>query len=215
MCPEPRGALNLWAGRGAQIPSKSPPPQPLVGRRRRATVTFGPEWLRVARTDCSPRGLGTSLVTAWPRAGPSYAGRAMPARGAGAAARTVWGTCIRRAATHATGEGHTHWHRVWRGYTGPWGSRNPLQKSSSHLSPGKRCEATAQSALGWYRPSVGVPETFGGYRSSGVLRLTIFSSGVPTYLLVVAPRAPVGPLDGLCGCSRARNMIPGVQFTPS
>ena len=34
-------------------------------------------------------------------------------------------------------------------------------------------------------------------------------------LLVVAPRAPVGPLDGLCGCSRARNMIPGVQFTPS
>eukprot|EP00964_Phaeocystis_antarctica_P053102 scaffold31129_cov59-Phaeocystis_antarctica.AAC.2 len=56
------------------------------------------------------------------------------------------------------------------------GSRNPLQKSSSHLSPGKRCEATAQSALGWYRPSVGVPETFGGYRSSGVLRLTIFSS---------------------------------------
>ena len=89
----------------------------------------------------------------------------MPARGAGAAARTVWGTCIRRAATHATGEGHTHWHRVWRGYTGPWGSRNPLQKSSSHLSPGKRCEATAQSALGWYRPSVGVPETFGGYSS--------------------------------------------------
>eukprot|EP00964_Phaeocystis_antarctica_P022140 scaffold12296_cov48-Phaeocystis_antarctica.AAC.1 len=26
-----------------------------------------------------------------------------------------------------------------------------LQKSSSHLSPGKRCGATAQSALGWYR----------------------------------------------------------------
>ena len=48
-------------------------------------------------------------------AGPSYAGRAMPARGAGAAARTVWGSYIRRAATHATGEGHTHWHRVWRG----------------------------------------------------------------------------------------------------
>ena len=22
---------------------------------------------------------------------------------------------VRRAATHATGEGHTHWHRVWRG----------------------------------------------------------------------------------------------------
>eukprot|EP00964_Phaeocystis_antarctica_P145699 scaffold111808_cov54-Phaeocystis_antarctica.AAC.1 len=30
----------------------------------RLTVTFGPEWLRVARTACSPRGLGTSLVTA-------------------------------------------------------------------------------------------------------------------------------------------------------
>eukprot|EP00964_Phaeocystis_antarctica_P020739 scaffold11462_cov68-Phaeocystis_antarctica.AAC.4 len=28
--------------------------------------------------------------------------------------------------------------------------------------------ATAQSALGWYRPSVGVPETFDG-RPSGVL----------------------------------------------
>eukprot|EP00964_Phaeocystis_antarctica_P047557 scaffold27518_cov66-Phaeocystis_antarctica.AAC.2 len=112
----------------------------------------------------------------------------MPARGAGAAARTVWGTCIRRAATHAMREGHTHWHRVWRGYMGPWGSRNPLQKSSSHLSPGKRCEATAQSALGWYRPSVGVPETFSGYRSSGVLRLTIFSSVSVQHLAPLAPR---------------------------
>eukprot|EP00964_Phaeocystis_antarctica_P022851 scaffold12758_cov45-Phaeocystis_antarctica.AAC.1 len=34
------------------------------------------------------------------------------------------------------------------------GARNPLQKSSSHLSPGERCGATAQSALGWYRPRV-------------------------------------------------------------
>ena len=42
------------------------------------------------------------------------------------------------------------------------GAQNPLQKSSSPLSPGKRCGATAQSALGLYRPSVGVPETFGG-----------------------------------------------------
>ena len=35
-------------------------------------------------------------------------------------------------------------------------------------SPGKRCGATAQSALGWYRPSVGVPETLDG-KPSGVL----------------------------------------------
>ena len=32
-----------------------------------------------------------------------YAGRAMPARGAGAAVRTVQGSCIRRTATRATG----------------------------------------------------------------------------------------------------------------
>ena len=34
-----------------------------VDERRRATLTLGPEseWLRVARTACSPRGLGTSL----------------------------------------------------------------------------------------------------------------------------------------------------------
>eukprot|EP00964_Phaeocystis_antarctica_P007410 scaffold4012_cov63-Phaeocystis_antarctica.AAC.5 len=57
------------------------------------------------------------------------------------------------------------------------GAEIPLYKNPPHTSsPDKRCEATAQSALGWYRPSVGVPETFGGYRSSGVLRLTIFSS---------------------------------------
>eukprot|EP00964_Phaeocystis_antarctica_P038495 scaffold22015_cov78-Phaeocystis_antarctica.AAC.4 len=36
------------------------------------------------------------------------------------------------------------------------------------LSPGRRGGATAQSALGWYRPSVGVPETLDG-RPSGVL----------------------------------------------
>ena len=33
----------------------------------------------------------------------------------------------------------------------------------AHTSSQRRCGATAQSALGWYRPSVGVPETFGGY----------------------------------------------------
>eukprot|EP00964_Phaeocystis_antarctica_P021194 scaffold11740_cov53-Phaeocystis_antarctica.AAC.1 len=37
--------------------------------------------------------------------------------------------------------------------------KSPPNTSSSHLSPGKRCGATAQSALGWYRPSVKVPET--------------------------------------------------------
>ena len=48
------------------------------------------------------------------------------------------------------------------------GARNPLQTSSPPLSPGRRGGATAQSALGWYRPSVGVPETLDG-RPSGVL----------------------------------------------
>ena len=60
------------------------------------------------------------------------------------------------------------------------GERVDLVLALMHLvkgqGQGQRCEATAQSALGWYRPSVGVSETFGGYRSSGVLRLTIFSS---------------------------------------
>ena len=59
------GTPHRAGGEPKSLPN--PPPQPpLVGRRRRATVTFGPEWLRVARTACSPRGLGTSLVTAWP-----------------------------------------------------------------------------------------------------------------------------------------------------
>eukprot|EP00964_Phaeocystis_antarctica_P085012 scaffold53634_cov36-Phaeocystis_antarctica.AAC.1 len=34
------------------------------------------------------------------------------------------------------------------------GARNLLQTSSPPLSPGRRGGATAQSALGWYRPSV-------------------------------------------------------------
>eukprot|EP00964_Phaeocystis_antarctica_P051218 scaffold29867_cov43-Phaeocystis_antarctica.AAC.3 len=68
----------------------------------------------------------------------------MPARSAGAAARTVRGTCIRRTATHATGEGHTHWHACGEGKWAGGGAQNPLQKSSSHLSPGKRCGATVR-----------------------------------------------------------------------
>eukprot|EP00964_Phaeocystis_antarctica_P006592 scaffold3568_cov49-Phaeocystis_antarctica.AAC.1 len=44
-----------------------------------------------------------------------------------------------------------------------WGSLRLKVKRDGHqtppLSPGRRGGATAQSALGWYRPSVGVPET--------------------------------------------------------
>ena len=35
------------------------------------------------------------------------------------------------------GEGHTHWHACGEGKRAGGGARNPLQKSSSHLSPGK------------------------------------------------------------------------------
>jgi len=56
----------------------------------------------------------------------------------------------RRAAHHPWSDAHT-WARG--------GARNPLQTSSPPLSPGRRGGATAQSALGWYIPSVGVPET--------------------------------------------------------
>ena len=59
---------------------------------------------------------------------------------------------------------------------GPGGGspKSPLQTSSPPLSPGKRCGATAQSALGWYRPSVGVPETLDG-KPSGYLFNILFS----------------------------------------
>eukprot|EP00964_Phaeocystis_antarctica_P059312 scaffold35211_cov68-Phaeocystis_antarctica.AAC.2 len=50
----------------------------------------------------------------------------------------------------------------------PVRASSPPQTSSPPLSPGRRGGATAQSALGWYRPSVGVPETLDG-RPSGVL----------------------------------------------
>eukprot|EP00964_Phaeocystis_antarctica_P004912 scaffold2661_cov66-Phaeocystis_antarctica.AAC.2 len=79
---------------------------------------------------------------------------------------------------------------VWRVCTskkraGPWTRPRscPQGLYTLHITPlrvstvqqVRRFGAEPQSALGWYRPSVGVPETFGG--SSGVLRLTIFSSG--------------------------------------
>eukprot|EP00964_Phaeocystis_antarctica_P025713 scaffold14478_cov73-Phaeocystis_antarctica.AAC.1 len=57
----------------------------------------------------------------------------MPARGAGAAARTVWATCIRRAATHATGEGHTHWHACGEGKRARGGAEIPY-KNPPHTS---------------------------------------------------------------------------------
>ena len=77
----------------------------------------------------------------------------------------------RRGGTHHSG---TRRGRVAARH--PAAGRQGATRRTEMLSSGKKCEATAQSALGWYRPSVGVPETFGGYRSSGVLRLTIFSS---------------------------------------
>jgi hypothetical protein len=46
-----------------------------------------------------------------PTTTPHREGDRMPARGAGAAVRTVRGSRKRRTATRATGsEGHTHWH---------------------------------------------------------------------------------------------------------
>ena len=63
---------------------------------------------------------------------------------------------------------HALWHACGEGKRARGEARNPLQKSSSPLSPGKRCGATAQSALGWYRPSAGVSETLDG-KPSGVL----------------------------------------------
>ena len=51
--------------------------------------------------------------------------------------------------------------KVGRGH-GPGGDRGEPEIPPNillTLSPGRRGGATAQSALGWYRPSVGVPET--------------------------------------------------------
>ena len=39
--------------------------------------------------------------------------------------------------------------------------KQSLSKSTTPLSPGRRGGATARSALGWYRPSVGVPRGVG------------------------------------------------------
>ena len=58
--------------------------------------------------------------------------------------------------------------RTTRGATPIPGPGGEPEISSPPLSPGKRCWATAQSALGWYRPSVGVPESLDG-KPSGVL----------------------------------------------
>eukprot|EP00964_Phaeocystis_antarctica_P048137 scaffold27877_cov63-Phaeocystis_antarctica.AAC.2 len=56
------------------------------------------------------------------------------------------------------------------------GARNPLQTASPPLSPGRRGGATAQSALGWYRPSVLVSQRLQFRRRSGapVLRPAVY-----------------------------------------
>ena len=108
-----------------------PPP---TGRRRRATVTRGPATAKGGcGTACSP-----TMVRAGPRAA---AVRAMRVGGRrGSAAR----------------------HRARRG-VGPGGE--PIQKypppHTTPLRPGTRGAATARGALGWYRPSVGVPRDVG------------------------------------------------------
>jgi hypothetical protein len=62
----------------------------------------------------------------------------MPARGAGAAVRTVRGSRKRRTATRATGsEGHTHWHAR------ACGGEGRGVKFSSLVGPG-RCGGVGQ-----------------------------------------------------------------------
>ena len=75
----------------------------------------------------------------------------------------------RRAAHHPWSDAHT-------GARG--GARNPLQTSSPPLSAlvgGVEQRRRAPYKVGWYRPSVGVPETLDG-RASGVLVFTPMSS---------------------------------------
>ena len=56
------------------------------------------------------------------------------------------------------------------------GCESPPNILPTPQSCGRRCGATAQSALGWYRPSVGVPETLDGNCTQRCTCLTIFSS---------------------------------------
>eukprot|EP00964_Phaeocystis_antarctica_P061911 scaffold37025_cov77-Phaeocystis_antarctica.AAC.2 len=58
--------------------------------------------------------------------------------------------------------------RRWRQDGARGGARNPLQQPPRTSALVRGVGPTAQSALGWYRPSVGVPETLDG-KPSGVL----------------------------------------------
>ena len=53
--------------------------------------------------------------------------------------------------------------RARREGVGPGGEpiKSPPPPPHTPLSPGKRGAATARGALGWYRPSVGVPRDVG------------------------------------------------------
>eukprot|EP00964_Phaeocystis_antarctica_P104180 scaffold69321_cov73-Phaeocystis_antarctica.AAC.1 len=132
-----QGRVRLRRSRVSVTPTFSP--HPISGWRLRCADLLrrlpGAAWLQAGHRQSHRHHNFHRLRVRLLRAGPSYAGRAMPARGAGAAARTVRGTCIRRTATHATGEGHTHWHACGEGKRARGGARNPLQKSSSLLSP--------------------------------------------------------------------------------
>ena len=84
---------------------------PVIGKHNRAA--WAPAWYPGYRVG---RGLERR---------PSYAGRAIPARGPGAAARTVWGTCIPYAGLR----------RTRRGRAARNGTRVERVKSTTPLSP--------------------------------------------------------------------------------
>ena len=84
------------------------------------------------------------------RAGPrSRHRRAMPAGGRAGDARLPWrrGSCLAAARRGGGPRGGAH--------------KSHLPPPTTPLSPGKRGAATARGALGWYRPSVGVPRDVG------------------------------------------------------
>ena len=57
--------------------------------------------------------------------------------------------------------GAPHPWRAARDWARGGAHKQSLSKSTTPLSPGRRGGATARSALGWYRPSVGVPRDVG------------------------------------------------------
>ena len=96
-----------------------------------------------------PPGPATCLETKVPR-------RAMPAGGRAGDARLPWrrGSCLAAARRGGGPRRGAH--------------KNHPPPNTTPLSPGKRGAATAQGALGWYRPSVGVPGTLAAEPYSGV-----------------------------------------------